>query len=227
MRPLLLSCLVAALLASPSPAREVAETADFLDIKTIGAVQIQAVSTEGTAILARIADARAAIRTNNLQKARFETAQARALLQDVRYKSPAVRIQDKIARVTGLARESKATTNDLQPIFAELDAIESVEVMADVREQVEVAKGHVENGNHAEAAEALVVATTHIAYLEIDLPIHETLVRVNRANFQLRHHDPLAASASLGEAASHVEIFVAIASRTEVGVMRDVGAGPQ
>ena len=72
---------------------------------------------------------------------------------------------------------------------------------------------------------ALVLATSHIRYFEIDLPIQDTLNRVSRAVFQLRYHNPLAAYASLGEAASHVETFVAIASRTEIDVMSGVGAG--
>ena len=201
-RTALLFCLASGLLlGAPAIALEDVQTEDFLDVNTVGRVQIQAVSTEGTEILARIAAARGAIQANNLQKARFEAAKARALLQDVRYKSPAVRLQDKIARAAGLARQSKATTNDLQPIFAELDAVKSVEEMADVREQVEVAKGHIVKGSQQEAADALLVATSHIVYLEIDLPIQETLSRVNRAVLQLRHHNPLAASASLGEAA--------------------------
>jgi len=226
-RAALLFCLVSGLLVgAPALALEEVETEDFLDMNSVGRVQIQAVSREGTEILARIAAARAAIKANKLHKARFEAAKARTLLQDVRYKSPAVRLQDKIERVLGLARGGKATKNDLQPIFAELDAVKNVEELADVREQVEVARGHIVKGSQDEAAEALVLATSHISFLEIDLPIQETLSRVNRAVFQLRHQNPLAASASLGEAASHVETFVAIASRSSIEEMGEVGSGP-
>ena len=225
LRSPFLACLAAGLLlGAPALAAE-EEVDDFLDEDSVGRVEIQAVSAKGTEILADISAARAAIEANDYEKARFETAKARALLEEVRYKSPAVRLQDKITRALGLARESKATTNDLQPIFAELDAVKSVDEMADVREQVELARGHVVAGSQAEAADALVMASSRIRYLEMDLPIQETLNRVHRAAYQLSRKDPLAASASLAEAASHTETFVAMASRSEMDEM-SVGAGP-
>jgi hypothetical protein len=107
LRVALLFCFVSGLLLGTAAFALEEEAEDFLAMNSISAVQIQAVSTEGTEILARIAAARGAIQANNLQKARFEAAKARTLLQDVRYKSPAVRLQDKIERAIGLARGSK------------------------------------------------------------------------------------------------------------------------
>ncbi len=173
------------------------EEAAFLAKETVTAEQVTAVSTTGTEILADVKAARAAIQRGNAFAARSKTAQARGLVERLRYVSPAVRVQDKIARALGLARQGKVGPDAVLPIVRELEAVGDVEQLVMVRRRVDAAHKAAEQGEQQMVIDALSEASAHITYLEIDLPIDETYIRLGRASHQLQRKQLMAADATL------------------------------
>ena len=195
--------------------------------------QVVAVSDSGTEILAEVAKARTAISAGSGVEARKHVNRARALLGEVRAMSPAVRFEHEIGKVLGKIANKKAGADDLLPIYAELDTVTDTEKAAELRVHVDRAKGHLEviekpsgarrpvnapplDSNQWRAAhDELVEACSKVTYMEIDLPVHETYTLLRQAQIGLLHNDLPAADASLAEVQKKVEIFVAVASRSE------------
>ena len=69
-------------------------------------------------------------------------------------------------------------------------------------------------------------ASASIRYLEIDLLVKETLVRVNRSISQMQRKDYLAAKAALRDSETHLKTFAAVASIQMGEETAAVGAAP-
>ncbi|MDJ0868021.1 MAG: YfdX family protein [Myxococcota bacterium] len=229
-----LRLLIAAALVCPFAGG--AQAADqILAASTLTAAQLTLVSAQGARILDEVANARAAIERGAGVEARKSVARARALLGEVRALSPAVRLEHQLSTVIGSVRNEKAVSNDLVPVYAELDAIREQEAVADVRAKVDEAKRHLDaiapldpgaSQHWSGAADALIEASSRVAYLEIDLPIHETYALLSKAHGRLRHNDLRAADAALAKVKPHVDGFVALAARGGEAELPPVGAGP-
>lgn len=116
---------------------------------------------------------------------------------------------------------------DLVPIYTDLKAYSQVTAAADVREEIDRAKGSLAGGQVEEAAVALERARSQIVYVEIDVPVKETLVRLNRTLSQLAGKDYLAANATLRDAEGHLLNFAEIASIEVDKEIVAVGTGPE
>ena len=88
------------------------------------------------------------------------------------------------------------------------------------------AKGSLAAGQKEEAVVALEKASASIRYLEIDLPVKETLVRVNRSIRQMQRKDYLAAKAALRDSETHLKVFAEVASIQLESATAAVGAAP-
>lgn len=234
LRGAFLAAVALALLALPLPS--LAEDVEELAIEdTLTEEQVVMVNRSGAELIQEVGKARAAIAKRDGREARRRVTRARVLLGEVRSVSPVERIQHQLEVTLGKVRQEKAESDDLVPIYAELDAISEKEKVVDVRAHLDRARGHLDAirpldrnpGEHWNgAADALIEASASLAYLEIDLPIHETYTLLSRAHLELRHNDLPAADAALADVQQHVEVFVAIASRSRKTMVESVGAGP-
>lgn len=219
-------------LAGPAPAEE----AEAVEVVSYSAY-IQAhpyeqsvISQAGALAVANIGEARQALSDRQYGRARRDVGRARKALQLVKHASPSLRLDDQIGTlhqkvVSGQGGDPK----DLVPIYTDLEAYAQVTKATDVRVEIDKAKGHMAGGEVKEAAVSLERARAAIVYVEIDVPVKETLVKLDRAALQLRRMPPdyLAADATLREAQGHLMNFAEIASIEVDTEIVAVGEGPE
>lgn len=200
---------------------------DQVSMDVVSSDRQQFVSQAGTEILADIESARALLSQNKRQEARSAVAAARAKLAEVRDVSPSMRIKDRIeAAIKNLRSGGKASPEVLLPIYADLDTVKSVDDYSDTIALVDRAKGSIGSGDVESATSALVEASAHLSYLEIDLPIHETYSNLTTALLKLTEKNPMGADTYLKNAEQGVQSFVAVVAKSETMEMPAVGAGP-
>lgn len=215
-------CAVACLLAVPVSALG-EETDEFMSMDTLKQEDRTTISRSGTEIIQQIEAARGDIAAKRWVSARRNVSHARAIVSSLRSVSPAVSIQDKIAR---FFQDGSNDPDSLLPIYTELDGISDTDVVADVRANLDKAKQHLAAGDREAAGAELIEASSRVSYLEVDLPIESTYSRLNRAFMQLWSRDKPSADATLREALDHVRTFVAVASSAEDEALPAVGSGP-
>jgi hypothetical protein len=195
---------------------QAAEEEAFVATETLTKEDSVYVSRSGQSIVVHIGNARAALDRGDWMRARFETGKARAILGRVREKSPRLNLRDRIAAaLQDLGSGSKPKAEALLPIYAALDVVKKSEDITDVRAYVDKAKAGAAAGDAGAVEDNLVEASARIRYLEIDLPIEETYSRLTRTLFQITEKDLLSASATLRDAAQHIQTVVEIASSSE------------
>ncbi len=225
---------IAVLLAAPAMllAASHEEGGEVAEVELTEA-HIAVVSSSGAAVLDEVSQARAAIAKGDGLAARKHVTRARARLGEAKSASPAERADHELGMVLGLVRNEKATSDDLVPIYAELDVISETHDVTEVRGHVDRAKGHLDgigpldpdaDARWKAAGDELIEASSKLVYLEVDLPIHETYVMLRRAHQDLRHGKLNAADTSLAKVQESVQAFVVMAEETEVRPA--VGAGP-
>jgi len=218
LRAGLFSLAVVGLLVVGAPGQAEEEVA-FMSMGELTHEHREMVSTSGAEVLTLIASAHEKINAYKWSRATRDVGKARAILLKVRELSPAVRMKDQLSSAQQKAQASKATGDDLLPVYAELDALKYQEEDVAVRAHLDRAKGHLAKGAQVEAAEELHGAAWAIHYLEIDLPIQETLSRLDRALLLLHRKDRIGARAALRDAERHVVVTQALASGSEAGVV--------
>lgn len=151
--------------------------------------------------------------TSDLAAAQRETGKALALLRSVEKASPTHRLHDAIAGLRHRTRTKKAKADDVIPVFGVADEVMQVEGVgvADVKTSLESAKGKLAKGSTVEAEADLIEADESVGYLEIDLPVQETEVRLSRALVALARGDKGTANAALAEALTHTKTWTAMA----------------
>ena len=196
--------VLAALLASAATADEVHDT---LAMDKLTTEQITIVSRTGKEIVDEIAAARKSLASKDWTSARTHVATARSDLARIRDLSPSSRIQDGIgATLRALhASEPKRAQQEMLPLYAELDVQKEEVALDETRRYVNEAKGKLAEGSHVEAEEALVAASAHVAYLEIDLPIQETYGNLTSALIALRRKELQRADSQLREAQNQIQ----------------------
>lgn len=132
--------------------------------------------------------------------------------------SPATRIHDAIDALLHKTHNKKAKPEDLLPVIGVLDEVGDVKGLGveEARVSLNKAKEKLGKGMTVEAEADIIEASATVGYLQIDLPIHETKVRLMRAIVALGQNDMGNANGALDDALKHSKSFIAIASGTAV-----------
>ena len=226
--------LVAALLTLAGPlsatAEEVAEEADVVSYSVFSRTfpsQHSVVSQAGEIVLSSIDDARAELAANRFSRARRDIGRGIKGLRLIRDASPSLRLEGGISELRDrLVRDEGGNPDDLVPVFSVLEEYGRITEATDVQVALENAKGKLGAGQVDEAVEQLSVAQAKITYVEIDLPVKETLTKLEHAQAQLRQKDKLAADAALKGAQAGLRTFAEIAQIEVVDDAMAVGSGP-
>ncbi len=157
--------------------------------------------------------------------AQREAGKALAILRGVENVSPAARIHDAFEDLMHKSHGKKAKPEDLLPVINVMDEVGEVKGLGIEQARVSIgkAKENLAKGMTTEAEADIIEADSTVGYLEIDLPIHETKVRLMRAISDLARTQPEMANAkaALVDALKHAKTFTAIAS----GVAVEADAG--
>ena len=106
------------------------------------------------------------------------------------------------------------------PVIGVLDEAKDVKGLGveEARVSLNRAKDKLGKGATVEAEADIEEASMTVGYLQIDLPIHETKVRLERAMYNLTQNPPNMpnAKAALNDALKHAKVFTAMASGTAV-----------
>jgi len=214
-------------LASAGSAEEMVETVSYEKFIEANPFEHSVISEAGKVVLLSIADASADLEKNQYQRAMSEARKSRKLLQLIRKASPSASLDDGLAAARAkVVSDAGGNPSDLVPIYAHLEAYERIDAAEDVRTWVDKAKGSLAAGQKEEAVVALEKASASIRYVEIDLPVKETLVRVNRSISQMQRKDYLAAKAALRDSETHLTTFAKVASIQLESATAAVGAAP-
>jgi tetratricopeptide (TPR) repeat protein len=225
--PCLLSAAVLYGIQAQAETDEAVETISYQSFVRVNPYKQSVIAEAGNLALSSLAEARAALAVNQIDRARRDTERAIRALQLVRSTSPSVRLEDGIGALHDqLVRGEGGNPEDLVPIYGDLEEYSSINEAADVREQLDRARGHLGAGKFEEAAAALEEAREDIDYVEIDLPVKETLAKLDRALSEMRGKEWLTAGATLQEASNEVTPFASVASIDVDTELVDVGAGP-
>jgi hypothetical protein len=222
-----IAAILAIALASPFFADEM-ETIAF---EKLSHAQRTTISTAGAAAIQGIVEARVSLESKDGAGARRALGGAAEQLRRIRDHSPSAGLSDSVSGLhTRLVKGEGGDPGDLAPIYTRLDAYQEVAgvgVAEEVRAPLNGAKGSLSAGQHEEAAALLVQASESIRYVEIDLPVKETLARVDRARTQVGSNDFLGADGNLREAQGSLQTFGEMASIQMGEEMEAVGSGPE
>ena len=205
-----------------SQAATAAQVTAIVDVDVLTADQKTTINKKGadvvTHIEAAIKQASAAGSTAAID-ARREAGKALATLRGVKNISPAARIHDAFEDLMHKTH-GKVKPEDLQPVISVMDEVGEVKGLGveEARVNIGKAKANLAKGATTEAEADIVDADVAVGYLEIDLPIHETEVRLMRAMTDLTGPSPNMANAkaALTDALKHAKTFTAIASGAAV-----------
>ncbi len=220
-------------LTGSAPAAEEAEAIEVVSYSTFieaHPYEQSVISQAGALAVANIGEARVALSERQYARARRDVGRAHKALKLVKHASPSLRLDDRIGTLhQRLVAGQGGDPEDLVPIYTDLEAYAQVTKVEDVRVEIDRAKGHMAGGEVKEAAVALERARAQIVYVEIDVPVKETIVKLNRTMVQLQRRPPdyLAADATLREAQGHLMNFAEIASIEVDTEIIAVGAGPE
>lgn len=218
-------------LASPSWAEEMGETIEF---EKLSHEQRTTISNAGVAAMQGIADARRSLERKDGGAARQALGKAAAELRSIRQASPSANLADGVSDLHDQLVEGEGgNPEDLAPLYTRLDAyqaIAGVGAAEEVRSSLDGAKGSLAAGNPEEAAVLLESVRDTIRYVEIDVPVKETLARVDRSITQIGNDDYLGAQANLRESLGSLQTFgdmasIQMDSEMQMGA-EAVGTGP-
>ncbi len=163
--------------------------------------------------LKHIAKARGFIHDGLFAEAKRELKSAQEMMEDIRASLPTTRIKDHIwvARKHLSYDASEDVLQDLIPIYASLDEIQSFVTVDETRKQLDDAKNALENDNKERGAKALKLAEESLVYVEIDLPLSFTERKVAEALHLLAEGKETDAGLVLKDAEDGVQV-ISIAS---------------
>ena len=215
-----------ALAFAPSAlAEELAEVVSYEKFVEAYPYEHSVISQAGGLVLLGIEDARVDLEKNQYHRAQREAVKARGLLLLIRAASPAARLDDGLSAARAVVvSDAGGNPDDLVPIYSRLEAYERIDAAADVRTWVDKSKGSLAAGQKEEAVAALEKASASIRYVEIDLPVKETLAKLDRVIRNMKGKDYLAAAADLEGAEKNLKVFAEMAS-IQVEELA-VGTGP-
>ena len=210
-----------ALVAGALPrAASAAQEMVFADTNTLTAEQKVFVSKKGGEVVSHIESAIKLTKTSDRSGAQRETGTALAILGSINHVSVATRIHDAIDDRLHKTHAKTAKSSDLLPVIGVLDEAKDVKGIGveEARVSLNRAKDKLDKGATVEAEADVVEASMAVGYLQIDLPIHETKVRLERAMYYLTQNPPNMpnANAALNDALKHAKAFTAMASGTAV-----------
>jgi len=201
--------------ASPRAA-SAAQEMMFADTNTLTAEQKVFVSKRGSEVVSHIESALKLTKTSDRSGAQRETGKALAILGSINHVSVATRIHDAIDELLHKTHAKTAKSSDLLPVIGVLDEAKDVKGIGveEARVSLNRAKDKLDKGATVEAEADIEEASLTLGYLQIDLPIHETKVRLERAMYNLTQNPPNMpnANAALNDALKHAKTFTAMAS---------------
>lgn len=165
------------------------------------------------------------------QTALRNARRARTLLRRVQLTSPSQRLDHGLTNFRKqLLKKDGANADDLVPIYTELDEYQKITVATDVRVSVDAAKASVSGGQFEEAATSIEEAETKIRYVEIDLPVRETIVQLDRVvylldGFQVNMTPDI--QRKFREILDSIEGYAKVASISLVEGEAEVSSGPE
>lgn len=215
-----IAALGALTLVAPGAARA-AETVEVVGIEALTEGQRSYISKTGAEVVRHIQAAQKLASTSDAAGAQRETGKALNLMKGVEGMSPSERIKDAIAGVIHKIHHKTAKPDDLMPVETDVASVTQIEGLgvAETKTRLASARQHLAKGSYPEAEAELVVASESVNMLKIDLPIHETEVRLMRAIVFLSaspNPDLPNAKAALDDAYDHAKEFTAQASETVV-----------
>ena len=173
-----------ALVAGISPhAASAAEEIAVVASDVLTADQKVFISKKGAEVVEHIGAAKKlAAGTSGAANAQREAGKALAILRGIEKVSPATRIHDAIDALLHKTHGKKAKPEDLLPVIGVLDEVGEVKGLGveEARVSLNKAKDKLGKGMTVEAEADIIEASATVGYLEIDLPIHETKVRLMR-----------------------------------------------
>ena len=209
-----LALVVAVLPRGASAAQEMV----FADTDTLTAEQKVFVSKKGAEVTRHIESAIKLTQTSDRVAVQRETGKALAILGSINHVSVATRIHDAIDDLLHKTHAKTAKPDDLLPVIGVLDEAKDVKGLGveEARVSLNRAKDKLGKGATVEAEADIEEASMTVGYLQIDLPIHETKVRLERAMYYLTQNPPNMpnAKAALNDALKHAKVFTAMASGT-------------
>jgi len=209
-----------ALVAGAAPrAASAAQETVLVETNTLTAEQKVFVSKQGGEVATHIENARKATgATTDRVAARLEVGKALAILGGIDHVSPATRIHAEIDKLLHKTQAKKAKASDLLPVMGVLDEAKDVQGLGveEARVSLGRAKQKLAKGATVEAEADIIEASEAVSYLQIDLPIHATRERLERAMYFLTQNPPDMpnANAALQDALRHTKEFTAMASGT-------------
>jgi YfdX protein len=220
---LALAALGAAVLvagAAPRAASAAQETV-LVETNTLTADQKVFVSKKGGEVASHIEKAlKLTGATTDRVAAKLEVGSALAILGGIDHVSVATRIHNEIDKLLHKTQTKKAKATDLLPVMGVLDEAKDVQGLGveEARVSLNRAKQKLAKGATVEAEADIIEASEAVSYLQIDLPIHATKERLERAMYYLTQNPPDMpnANAALKDALKHTKEFTAMASGTAV-----------
>jgi hypothetical protein len=194
-------------------------------------IQRTTISTAGAAAIQGITEARVSLDRKDGPGARRALGAAAEQLRLIRESSPSASLGDGVDGLHAqLVKGEGGDPENLAPIYTRLDAYQEVAgvgAAAEVRARLDGAKGKLAAGQGEEAAILLEEASRSIRYVEIDLPVKQTLSNVDRARTQVGQNDFMGADANLRESLGSLQTFGEMASIRMDEEIESVGTGPE
>ena len=227
----ILSAILAAVFSIALAPASFAEETETIRFEKLSHIQRTTISSGGAAAIQGITEARVSLDKKDGPGARRALGGAAEQLRLIRDHSPSASLGDGVDSLHAqLVKGEGGDPKNLAPIYTRLDAYQEVAGVGaaeEVRAHLDGAKGKLAAGQNEEAAVLLEEASQSIRYIEIDLPVKQTLAHVDRARTQIGQNDFLGAEGNLREALGSLQTFGEMASIQMDEEIESVGTGPE
>ncbi len=206
-------------------AEPVQEQISITNDRTLGPEAERIISRSAAKVLRQIAEARTAINSNDLKRAKTDLLEIIMQINVIRTEMPSAKVHDHIT----VAREhlnydtTEEVLEDLVPIEASLVEIADLVPVQNARQQISKARAHLEKGDRKAAKQALEAADQEVIYTQISLPLSSTEHYVIQAQVALNKNQPKLADKALKEAENGVEFLSEIVSVPAIRVHETMG----
>jgi hypothetical protein len=184
-------------------------------------------SSNATAVMRHVTDAREYIKARRLGLAKDELNQAQALVDILRSEMPVIRLKDRIslARRKLKHQDPEDISSDLVPIYQELAYSSDWVPVDETKEHLDKAKIALHSGDRNVANKELRAAGESISFSEADLPLNETQRCLKLALKALDANQPKKADLELASVEDNVQVnfdvLLGEPSRQKAGVAGD------
>ncbi len=204
---------------------QVQEQISITRARTLGPEAERVISRSAAKVLRQIAQARTAINSGDIDKAKTDVLEIIMQLNVIKTEMPYAKIHDHIS----VAKEhlnydtSEEVINDLVPIEASLVEMAEYVPVAKARQHIRQARTHLKQGNKEAARKSLDAADLQMIYTEIDLPLSSTEHYVVNAQKALDKNNPKNADQALKQAENGVEFLSEIVTMPALKVHETMG----